>query len=343
MKTKSKICVGVISSLILVSVLAITLMGCSGEKYFEKISKYKFWANKASEAVAQTHIYDLVNEHMANQNGKDKKVLVLGFDGMRADALTNIRNSGVKNGGDDVYSGHNDNAKYSAVNHILDNGGKAYVGYCGGEKGKETEQATSTAPGWAAIQTGSWGVENGITDNNMVKNMNKKTFLLKYAEEQKLNTAFCASWAEHFEKTYKPEIDYVKKNNISMKHLQSKTDQETHANVKKCIDENMDMIFAIYEAPDHNGHGTGFTNDNPNYVNGVRNTDNLFYEILMQVESRPNYENEDWLIVLTNDHGGMDLSHGMQKPEARTTFIITNKTIDAKYFSKNYDGYKDKN
>ncbi len=135
----------------LVVILSVCLTGCKNTKYFEEVSSYTFWANKREEAIAQTHVYDMVKEHMSTDNGKDKKVL-----------------SCVKEG-----------------------------------------------------------------------------------------------------------------------------------------NEEKDVIFCIYDWADHNGHNTGFTNENRNYVNAVRTNDALMYEVIKTVESRQNYENEDWLIILTADHGSM--------------------------------------
>ena len=67
------------------------------------------------------------------------------------------------------------------------------------------------------------------------------------------------------------------------------------------------------------------------------------YEVIKTVESRLNYENEDWLIILTADHGGIKTWHGEQNPECRTTFIVTNKPqlVKSEYYGKNYDGYQE--
>lgn len=331
-----------ILGVICLSVVLITVAftGCSGSKYYEEVSSYKFWANKGSEAIAQTHIYDIVMNHMAVENGKDKKVLLLGFDGMRADALVNIRQSGIKE-----VDGDNANASYSAINHIVDDmSGKMYIAFCGGEN-KDTFQATSTAPGWAALTSGSWGIKNGIVDNNMTKNLDKKTFMLQLAEKG-YRSIFTASWDEHFELTYSKEIEYIKQNNLPMDYVNCDNDDQMHEKLLSAVaegsEDEKDVIFCIYERPDNNGHFQGFTNENNGYVKAVKDSDQYMYQIIKAVESRSTYENEDWLIILTTDHGGQGRSHGMQKAEARTTFIITNKPelVKTEYYSKNYNGLK---
>ncbi|MDE6968103.1 MAG: hypothetical protein K2P12_05525 [Clostridia bacterium] len=69
------------------------------------------------------------------------------------------------------------------------------------------------------------------------------------------------------------------------------------------------------------------------------------YEVIKAVESRQGYinEQEDWLIILTADHGGIKTWHGEQNAECRTTFIVTNKPnlVKTEYYGKNYDGLKE--
>lgn len=218
----------------------------------------------------------------------------------------------------------------------------------------------------ATITTGSWGVENGVLYNpnaekgTYIKNLDKKTFMLEFAE-QNYNTIFMASWDAHAD-TYQNEIKYVKDNNVSMefygfgeygKYTNKKgeelkiNDNDIHEKLLSCVTERSkdekDVIFCIYDWADHNGHNTGFTNTNKHYVNAVRTNDALMYEVIKNVEARSNYQNEDLLIILTADHGGIKTWHGEQNPECRTTFIVTNKNnlVKKEYFGKNYDGYKE--
>ena len=101
----------------------------------------------------------------------------------------------------------------------------------------------------------------------------------------------------------------------------------------------LDIIFGIYEGTDHNGHGTGFGNGNYKYIKGFRDEDAMAFELLQAIYSRPSYEQEDWLIIITTDHGGRQTWHGNQTYEERSTWVVCNKGIDAKYFGSGYDGY----
>ena len=56
--------------------------------------------------------------------------------------------------------------------------------------------------------------------------------------------------------------------------------------------------------------------------------DTLAYATLKAIESRETYETEDWLIVVTSDHGGKGTGHGKESIQERMTFIVTNKEFD---------------
>ena len=51
-------------------------------------------------------------------------------------------------------------------------------------------------------------------------------------------------------------------------------------------------------------------------------------DIIEAIESRPNYDKEDWLIIITSDHGGIEDEHGGPSMDERITFIVSNKPIN---------------
>ncbi len=364
----------IVAALLVAAVCAGVFAACGDPDYFDDLSAYGFWDNQPSQAIAQPKIGQMVRDFLSSPlpEGKSaKKVAFIGYDGCRADALINVLDTPDEIGGD------NSTSKYSAIAEVL-KGEEAgiYYAYAGGEKGKDNEQHTSTAPGWAALTTGVWGVENGITDNGMPKKIEHKTFMLEAAEgaygNTEYRTTFAASWLAHFNENYMDEIEYLrehssspvaktelsgadadtvtqyldeiaKSTDISMRHKYVKNDEELHEYLLSCVEEGgeneRDIIFGIYEGTDHNGHSTGFGNDNYKYIKGFRDEDAMAYELLQAIYSRPSYESEDWLIVITTDHGGYKTWHGNQTYEERSTWIVCNKGMDEKYFGSGYDGH----
>lgn len=347
---KKAIKIGVLA--LALATTAATLSACSGgkpsqkQKYFDQVSSYTFWENNLSEAIPQPNIGKMIWEFIDSEStdGKAKKVAFIGYDGCRADALINVLESGVKDKSENDLSGDKVKSLYSGLGRVLDEGGHIYMAHAGGYTGEDNEQYTSTAPGWAALTTGVWGIENGVTNNGIQKNMDFKTFMLKAAEDKGMRGAFIASWEPHFTENYTAEMEYVEKNkNIPMEYKYCKDDMETFEYYKDCLTvgspNEKDVLFATLEGTDHNGHNTEFGNHNYRYVTGFRDEDEMAYRLIEQIKSRSTYEQEDWLIVLTTDHGGLGRSHGGQSAEERSTWVVSNKEIDKKYFSNGYNGH----
>ncbi len=307
------------------AIMTAALAACSSapkgdEAYFDTINAYTFWENEGTEAIPQPNIGQMVWDFLSAPatDCKAKKVAFIGYDGCRSDVL---------------------------INKILDEGGHIYHAYAGGIKGTATEQHTSTAPGWSALTTRVWGQLNGITDNGMPKDINYKTFMLKAAEELGMRATFGASWQPHFTENYVDEIQYVKDHpEIQMTYHLVKDDAELRDYLIDCVtvgsENEKDIIFGTLEGTDHAGHNTGFGNDNPEYIEGFLSEEQMALDILNAIENRPTYDQEDWLIVIVTDHGGIGTSHGGQTLEERNTWVACNKEIGKEYMSAGgYDGY----
>ena len=276
--------------------------------------------NRLANALPQTAVAKAVRAHMES-GGKRKKVAIIGFDGARADTVVML----VKSNYDKYITA----AKYSALEKLKAEGG-LYLSYTGGEKG--AFQETSTPQGWATVLTGKWAKDTGIYADETLKKA--ETVLLEYAKKGK-KTVFNSAWPVHFSNTYKAEIEKGKLQNLPIKFNQTEDndDKITEQMIKSVTEDDCDISFCIFELPDHTGHETqlGFWNRNPQYVKAVTCCDKNAYEIIRAIESRPTYGDEDWLIIISADHGGHMTTHGRQRITDRTIFIATNKS---EYFEK---------
>ena len=288
----------------------------TNESYLEKIAQVEY-ENTVETAVAQTELYDMIYDHFNSPlpEGKaEKKAIVIGYDGCRADALTLTENN------------------FSGINKMLGNGASLKLAYCGGVNyPAENTQDTSTAPGWCSVLTGVWADKNGVTGNGITKTMEYKTLMTSLTEEKVIDSAsFITSWNGHFEtdnSTYKLEKEYCEENGLNVRFNYCIEDTASARTAIKDIksDDCSDFIFAIYEGTDHAGHTFGFSSNNPIYRAGFRLNDILAYRTLEAIESRDTYESEDWLIILTSDHGGFETDHGGPSIQERMIFILTNK------------------
>ncbi|MGN0528757.1 MAG: alkaline phosphatase family protein, partial [Eubacterium sp.] len=289
-------------------------------------------------------------------NGKVRKVLFIGFDGMRADALPYVLNNA-----------NNSKTGVSGIAELQKKGG-IYLAYCGGETGTDTEQTTSTSASWTSHFTGVWGTEHGIKTNDDSKNMQYKTFILEYAEKG-LNTSVAFDWDQYFDLNLKEEVKLVMDKNLPMQicdidRVKKDKLKDTYAEtlelynfiapetpsasapydtgMRDYILERMeagdDIICGIFHNIDTAGHNFGF-GTSTEYSGAVINCDMYAYSVLQAVAEREKNCNEEWLVVFANDHGGIGKGHGEQSLEERTTWIASNIPFDEKYYSQGYDGY----
>ena len=284
--------------------------------YRQKIEQINF-ENTIETAIPQTELYNIISEHFSSDlpDGKtDKKAIIIGYDGCRADAISLINNEN------------------SAINKLVDNGASLKLSYCGGVNYPDVNtQATSTAPGWCSILTGVWADKSGITANDITKSLEYKTLLTTLVEDEIIDSSsFVTSWKGHFSRnkaTYLLEKEYCENNSLNVTYKCCANDKKTTAAVLADINsyDCSDFSFAILEGPDHSGHDYGFSTNNPLYKNGFQKNDAQALEIINAIENRENYENEDWLIIITSDHGGYQKEHGGASIQERMTFFVCNK------------------
>lgn len=322
MKKSAKICLILFVVVVLAAaVTLVVLFPPVAETGFEEtVDALAIMKNTRQTAIPQTRINTLLSEHFNSElpEGKtEKKAIVIGYDGCRVDTFSLL-----------------DSEHKSAINTLLNDGGQAMFSYCGGVNMPEKNtQDTSTAPGWCSMLTGEWADVHGVYKNYQPKQVEPKTLLISLVEDGKIDSsAFYVSWAGHFSKpkaTYINELSYIEENNINSVFLRAGDDEGTKANVLGDINKAdcSDFIFLTLEYTDHSGHGTGFSLDNPNYVNGFYSADEAGEEFIEAIKSRPTYDTEDWLILITTDHGGIRRNHGGPSVQERTTFIVSNKEI----------------
>lgn len=325
---------------ILVLICSLVLTSCSASvkeskkesTYASEIEGMNIFDSKVEDAMPQTVIHKLIMDHFNAPlpDGKTvKKAIFIGYDGFRDDGLENIKD--------------NEN---SAIMYLKKQGG-LYHTFSGGIAGVN-EQATSTAPSWMAMLTGGWGEYNGITDNSQMKKEGVDTFLTSLAK-QGHSASFTTSWREHTELSYRPDIVQSIKSGLPVEYTHQIDDTATYYQIlkyvskpeaaKKTAAEDPDVIFFTLEYTDHAGHNTGFGNQNEEYVQGCKDDDAYGYDIIKTIEARSTYAQEDWLIIISTDHGGTKLSHGGQTVFERMTWLACNKAI---HITDEYLNYQNK-
>lgn len=265
----------------------------------------------------QTAIYDVVMNHFNNDNGKQKKALILGYDGTRRDTT-------------DIMMANN-----GALRKIVDDGGVVYKSFAGGYKGNL--QPTVTACGWTTILTGVLMDQHSVEGNGKLKSPEYRTFITKLAEEKGLNTAFFGTHPDIILQTLKEEAEYTEDNKIPAKFeccpksneitVDKNLQKKVKTQLAKTGEDSLDLVFAVYDGTDLFGHSPfgGFTEDRGAYAWAVKTVDKWGLDLIKTVENRETYENEDWLIMILSDHGGLKYDHWDQTKDERDVYIVSNK------------------
>lgn len=311
---------GIIAAAILIPKLEYAKDSNDTEELYRQYIDLVEYENTIETAIPQTELYNIVKNHFDSPlaDGKtEKKAIIIGYDGCRADVLVAM------------------NDENSAISSMLNDDASINLAYCGGVNyPAENTQDTSTAPGWCSILTGVWASEHGITANGITKSLDHKTLLTTLVEDDIIDSStFITKWKGHFDRknaTYNDEKAYCEENNLNVSFNRCKDDEASHeytlneVNKKDCAD----FIFVIYEPTDSTGHNYGFTINNPRYREAFQTADQYGFETLEAIKQRETYETEDWLIIITSDHGGIGTDHGGASIQERMTFIVANKEVN---------------
>jgi predicted AlkP superfamily pyrophosphatase or phosphodiesterase len=235
-----------------------------------------------------------------------KHVLIIGIDGCRSDALQA--------------------AKVPNIKSLAENGTACFNAYTGGKLGTKTEQVTISGPGWGSILTGVWADKHQMPDNKFEHPNLKKVVdgkIVGYPHfftriKDKYPTAYLASIVN-----WKPINDKIVTDADCM---DGGKDSEV---AQKCADLllgncNPSVVFLQFDEIDHAGHSKTYGPQSPDYMQALETLDGQVGTVLDAMRKRPNFAKEDWLVLVTADHGGIDKGHGKQTPEERTVFIIAN-------------------
>lgn len=218
-----------------------------------------------------------------------KKVLIIGVDGCRADALTLANTPNIDSlSSNGIYS-------VDALN----------------------DDITISGPGWSDILCGVRSDKHLVMGNNFTVN-DYATYpsVLKRIEDYdpNLSTASFCHWA--------PINDAIIQSFVDFK-LNFSSDADVSSTAASYISaNNPDVMFLHFDDVDHAGHASGFSPTNPAYITAIEGVDALIEPIVQAIKNRVTYSEENWLILLTSDHGGVNTSHGGTSIEHRNVVMI---------------------
>ena len=236
----------------------------------------------------------------------EKKALLIMLDGQRADAM---------------YSAHTPN--YDS----LRNGtwAEGYKGAYTFQSHTNLESPPSSATNHVAIATGVTAAKNGVYKNGQTKSGKYDQYPTWMQRIRKANPDIVSVWLYHWgeDAAIPADADYqasrgggvqgdVNIINETVAILDgSFPDTEGVKGTKWTKGKDVDAIMLYLDSLDMFGHKHGFSVHVDKYFEAVSFYDEQIGKILSAIKNRPNFANEDWMIVVTSDHGGIYRTHGV--------------------------------
>ena len=215
-----------------------------------------------------------------------------------------------------------------------------------------TGDVSLSGPGWSSMLTGVWCDKHNVLDNDATwanSQFNVYPHFLARVEQSQpqLKTVSVSHWAPINE-----EILCADERNDNCGGVDRVISESSDAGVRDRVvallkGDNPDVVFAQFDDIDHAGHGTepymttagGFcpraagsidgactaSGLNSEYLRAAEVTDGYIGDILDALYRRPNYSAENWLVIVSPDHGGAGTvpnQHGFNTAQERRTFFI---------------------
>jgi predicted AlkP superfamily pyrophosphatase or phosphodiesterase len=255
-----------------------------------------------------------------------RRVLLIGIDGCRADAVHKLIADG----------------RAPHLGSLAENGTAAWNAYTGGELGADAQQETSSGPGWSTILTGVWRDKHGVADNRFrfhriaqwphwmrrIKEHAPAAWLGSLCDWPEIHDFIVAA----SEKSGAKFLDYAflaTTRDATGKHIDyARCDAEiAAAAVEQLQSHDPDAMFVYFGNVDETGHavahpGGRFSPANEPYCAALAQVDAQVGQLLAALAARPKRGEEDWLVLATTDHGGRETKHGGQSAEERTIWML---------------------
>ena len=198
------------------------------------------------------------------------------------------------------------------------------------------EVPTISAPGWASILTGSTHAEHGLRDNSCVggRTWNCPDFLSQaFYRDQSTRTFAAAGWPVLVDPSGLGPIIHPRiEQQYAGLHRVIARDGETYGyeridaeiadfTLAAVRSGSFDVGFMYCCSVDDAGHVYGLMGSE--YRKAIQSVDQHIERVVSAVEQRATNYDEDWLIVVTTDHGHVDEGgHGGSSERERESWVI---------------------
>ena len=294
-----------------------TSLSVSAQEFMD-MNLYK-WIQK--KLPAQVQIFQFQKSFT-----KTRRVLVLGLDGTRGDEFHRVA---FQDRVSALFLSEIQNGVYSQ---------------CPAEEAESCARAQDTpareqsykwmtSPGWLSVATGVRGKKHLVADNGFSAQKKYVTVLQNYPSFFKVlrqnghHTAAAGVGAfltaQNGSGSVAGILDYECGINSSGPILTPQAEASCNLNQRKTFngkdsdrdlrltqwlsdrveDNSLSVIMGVYDRIDEKGHHTGFK-DSKSYRKQISETLLLIETVLQKIKDRAVVQNEEWLVVMTSDHGG---------------------------------------
>ncbi len=237
------------------------------------------------------------------QAQRKPKALVIMLDGMRADSVENAYAPNLRMLRDGAWQpGYK--CAWSLTSHTI------------------YDAITVSGPNHTAIATGVTSAKHTIKQNHKSTCDFKKwpSWLVRVVDAKPEKKAlFMYSWKWDEQISPDPRVKFI-----------HGTDAGNAAAMPKILAaaDAPDALMWYIDWPDHGGHGFGYYPYTFGHLNTVYLADKAIGGALKAIASRPTFKEEDWMIIVTADHGGYWRTHGLWGGHCETIpMLVTGRNV----------------
>lgn len=192
-----------------------------------------------------------------------------------------------------------------------------------------TTRPTVSGPAWSSMLTGVWPEKHGVLSNDFTSNRYGEypDFLTRIeAARPELETYAVADWLPLVTETAGgPLIGSAPDRVVALNGYElGWAEADAHAVDSAIValgDPDLDALFVYLGDPDETSHRAASIGEP--YREAIRRADALVGRLVAAVRGRVTYPTEDWLILVSTDHGRRpDGGHGGDTPEETTIFLL---------------------